>query len=89
MKSCKNLSASYPSISLENFITKSTIEIDLKPNKSMAYLSNTEEAMKLKIADFQLGRSLGEGKFGDVYFCKHKLTQSVYALKKIFKSTIK
>ena len=55
----------------------------------MAYLSNTEEAMKLKIADFQLGRSLGEGKFGDVYFCKHKLTQSVYALKKIFKSTIK
>jgi serine/threonine protein kinase len=33
-----------------------------------------------------LGRKLGEGKFGDVYLCKHKATQMIYAIKIILKS---
>lgn len=32
---------------------------------------------------------MGSGKFGDVYFCVHKETGFVCAIKKIFKSTIK
>jgi serine/threonine protein kinase len=31
---------------------------------------------------------VGSGKFGDVHICRHKTTGTLYALKKIFKSTI-
>lgn len=40
------------------------------------------------IEDFQLGKTLGSGKFGDVLQCRHKATGTLYAVKKIFKSTI-
>jgi serine/threonine protein kinase len=42
----------------------------------------------LNISDFELGKCVGSGKFGDVFICKHKETGTLYALKKIFKSTI-
>jgi serine/threonine protein kinase len=44
---------------------------------------------KLSINDFVMGRNLGEGKFGTVYQAFEKKAKSVYALKKIPKSTIK
>ena len=44
---------------------------------------------KMKINDFELGKCVGSGKFGDVFVCRHKSSQTLYALKKIFKSTIK
>lgn len=44
---------------------------------------------KLSISEFEIGKTLGSGKFGDVCCCRHKETKTVYALKKIFKSTIK
>ena len=47
-----------------------------------------ENSQKLKISDFELGKSLGSGKFGDVFVVKHKASKSLFALKKIFKSTI-
>lgn len=39
--------------------------------------------------DFEIGKSKGEGKFGQVFVARHKLTASLYALKKIPKDTIK
>lgn len=36
-----------------------------------------------------MGRKLGEGKFGCVYFAQHKTIGGVYAIKKIPKSMIK
>ena len=46
------------------------------------------ELKKFTISDFELGKCIGSGKFGDVFICRHKQTQTMYALKKIFKSTI-
>lgn len=42
----------------------------------------------MTIRDFDLGEQLGSGKFGDVYRAIHKKTGTLYAVKKIFKSTI-
>jgi len=42
----------------------------------------------LTIYDFDLGKSLGEGKFGTVFQAIHRDTQSLYALKKISKKSI-
>ena len=39
--------------------------------------------------DFQIGKNLGEGKFGQVMIAKHKRSGSVIALKKIPKAMIK
>jgi aurora kinase len=36
-----------------------------------------------------LGQTVGSGKFGDVYLCRHKATGCLFALKKIFKSVIR
>ena len=46
------------------------------------------EKLPVSLRDFELGKSLGSGKFGDVFQCRHKATNTFYALKKIFKSTI-
>lgn len=37
---------------------------------------------------FQLGKTIGEGKFGTVHECRHLLTGMVVALKKVFRSSI-
>lgn len=42
----------------------------------------------MTIQDFILGKELGSGKFGDVYQAMHKATGMLFAIKKIFKSTI-
>jgi len=39
--------------------------------------------------DFEIGKKLGEGKFGCVNLVKHKKTGGIFALKKIPKSLIK
>jgi serine/threonine protein kinase len=36
-----------------------------------------------------MGSSVGSGKYGEVYLCRHKATGMIFALKKIFKSTIR
>ena len=45
------------------------------------------KAVSLK--DFDVGKCLGEGKFGNVYKVIHKATNSLYALKKVKKDQIK
>lgn len=42
----------------------------------------------MKIRDFQLGKCIGSGKFGDVFMSQHKKTGFVCAIKKILKSTL-
>lgn len=37
---------------------------------------------------FEVGKNIGQGKFGEVLQCRHRETGTMYALKKIFKSTI-
>lgn len=41
---------------------------------------------KITIDDFDIGRPLGKGKFGNVYLARVKKLQAVVALKVLFKS---
>lgn len=50
---------------------------------------NKHEFRELSMRDFELGKLVGSGKFGDVHICRHKPTGFLLALKKVFKSTIK
>lgn len=45
--------------------------------------------MKTSLADFEVVKTLGEGKFGLVMMARHKKTKGIYALKKIPKEMIK
>lgn len=51
--------------------------------------SNSKMETKITIRDFDVGKSKGEGKFGQVFVARHKLTSTLYALKKIPKQVIK
>lgn len=46
-------------------------------------------AQKWKLTDFEIGKSLGRGKFGNVYLAREKKSQFVCALKVLFKSQLK
>ena len=41
------------------------------------------------INDFQMGKTLGEGRFGSVHQVTHKYTGAIFALKKISKENVK
>ena len=41
---------------------------------------------KWRLSDFEIGRRLGKGKFGDVYIAREKQSNIVVALKTISKS---
>lgn len=43
----------------------------------------------MKIRDFVIGKSLGEGRFGSVYQVFHQPTGAIFALKKVPKERIK
>jgi serine/threonine protein kinase len=40
------------------------------------------------LADFDIGRALGKGKFGNVYLAREKKSKFIVALKVLFKSQI-
>ena len=50
---------------------------------------NKEAKKQWKIADFNLGRALGKGRFGNVYLAKVKKSKCVLALKIMFKKDIR
>ena len=41
-----------------------------------------------KLSDFEIGRPLGKGKFGNVYLAREKRTKFIVALKVLFKSQL-
>ncbi|XP_077326728.1 aurora kinase B [Lithobates pipiens] len=47
-----------------------------------------ESQKKFCLSDFQIGRPLGKGKFGNVYLARHKETKYILALKVLFKSQL-
>lgn len=61
----------------------STANFKRQPRSSSTNLPN------LRIEDFLLIRKIGEGRFGQVYFARHKQTRTIYALKKMNKKMVK
>ena len=42
-----------------------------------------------KLEDFEIGRPLGKGKFGNVYLAREKRSKYIIALKVLFKSQVR
>lgn len=65
-------------------------EVDKPVEKSKEM--NTQTNTKLKtwcLMDFDIGKPLGKGKFGNVYLAREKSSKYIIALKVLFKSAIK
>ena len=79
---------SIPSLKVSMEITDDVMNTSIDKKSSKFGNSSISTVDCLKISDFTLGKCVGSGKFGDVFMCIHKKTNTVFALKKIFKSTI-
>ena len=51
-------------------------------------LFSYREGKKWTLKDFDIGRPLGKGKFGNVYLAREKTTKFIVALKVLFKSQL-
>jgi aurora kinase len=66
----------------------SLVPADLQQIQQDSFRQNLNRHRNWKVSDFTLGKPLGKGKFGNVYYAKQKETGSAIALKVLFKSTI-
>lgn len=80
----------------ESIFTKKNNTYDQSSSSSNSYsrpagnIPNIVElSCKAKKSDFNIGKKLGKGQFGDVFIVKHKQTGFICAMKVIKKSTIK
>ncbi|VVC36642.1 Protein kinase domain,Protein kinase-like domain,Serine/threonine-protein kinase, active [Cinara cedri] len=71
---------------------KTTINIDNKTNaaenNTNMGLSNSKDEMKWRLENFDIGKALGKGKFGNVYLAREKSSGYIVALKVLFKTQI-
>ncbi|XP_007953776.1 aurora kinase A [Orycteropus afer afer] len=60
------------------------------PGKELASKQNKEESKKRQwtLEDFEIGRPLGKGKFGNVYLAREKQSKFILALKVLFKAQL-
>eukprot|EP00466_Bigelowiella_natans_P007205 jgi/Bigna1/76568/fgenesh1_pg.42_\ len=58
-----------------------------KPSQGPS-LSKHGKPKKWKLSDFEIGRPLGRGKFGNVYLARERKTKFILALKVLFKSQL-
>nr|XP_020480408.1 aurora kinase B-like [Monopterus albus] len=56
------------------------------PGREFVGSSSNSTSKKISIDDFDIGRPLGKGKFGNVYLARVKNLQAIVALKVLFKS---
>jgi len=64
----------------ESSETKKIMTVDLGTKPSSQSLSSKS---KVSIHDFELGKCMGEGAFGQVYPAVHKATRMLVAIKKV------
>lgn len=57
-------------------------------NLREATAKQTESKVKWTLADFDIGRPLGKGKFGNVFLAREKKSKYIVALKVLFKTAI-
>uniref|UniRef100_A0A1B6CN50 Aurora kinase n=1 Tax=Clastoptera arizonana TaxID=38151 RepID=A0A1B6CN50_9HEMI len=69
---------------------KTELENQAESNKKMGLDTNTKDESRKQwvLADFEIGRPLGKGKFGNVYLAREKTSKFIVALKVLFKSQI-
>lgn len=64
----------------------STSGTQSKENKENSQISSSEK--KWSLDDFEIGRPLGKGKFGNVYLARERKSKYIVALKVLFKSQL-
>lgn len=52
------------------------------------FVANVGNRVKWRLEDFDIGRPLGKGKFGNVYLAREKSSKYIVALKVLFKSQL-
>lgn len=52
-------------------------------------ISTSNKKKQWKISDFEIGKPLGRGKFGNVYLAREKRTKYIVALKVLYKEQLK
>jgi len=57
-------------------------------NASLSHQKAAKQREKWRLADFDIGKSLGRGKFGNVYLAREKKSKFVCALKVLFKNQL-
>ncbi|KAM6298658.1 aurora kinase A [Aegotheles albertisi] len=74
----------------ENTSKKTNEETAKKKNEETAKKKNEETAKKRQwsLDDFEVGRPLGKGKFGNVYLAREKQSKFILALKVLFKTQL-
>lgn len=69
-------------------ITKTGETVAQRETKTEAKTSS-EQRKRWELSDFDIGKPLGKGKFGNVYLAREKKSKFLVALKVLFKSNIK
>ena len=68
--------------------TKKEAAVDGANVPSASTTSNAADGTRWKLADFEIGRPLGSGKFGNVYLAREKESKYVVALKVLKKEQL-
>jgi len=85
-QSNKNVTSSTSKPSNKNKNTP--FSLNKNENESNLNKSNKAATIKWKLSDFDIGKSLGRGKFGNVYLVREKKSRFICALKVLFKSQL-
>ena len=64
-------------------------KLERKYSKNKKGQPQTDQKNELKINRFQLGRKLGNGRFGSVYLAEENHTKTIFAIKVLNKAKIK
>ncbi|XP_056631254.1 aurora kinase C-like [Diorhabda sublineata] len=73
----------------ENSNINNVKEVENNNRQTSDGTTSKEEKHKWTLADFDIGKPLGKGKFGNVYLAREKKSKFLVALKVLFKSAIK
>jgi len=68
--------------------TRCKLDITLPSSGQQCSSSDSNSAKKWQLADFEIGKPLGRGKFGNVYLAREKKSKYIVALKVLFKSQL-
>lgn len=71
-----------------NICTKASEEKPLRKDQKDSQECGSKKQRTWTLADFDIGRPLGKGKFGNVYLAREKKSKYIVALKVLFKNMI-
>ncbi|KOB69887.1 Serine/threonine-protein kinase 6 [Operophtera brumata] len=77
-----------PAVPLRPLATKTNTNDTQEQSSTSSELKKEDKKKSWMLTDFELGRPLGKGKFGNVYLAREKESHYVVALKVLFKSQI-